>query len=238
MTSGIALSILTHHKCASNWMRRICREMERADLISYEIARMERRGSNHVPASAAPRVILDVNTEFVCGPEDHISAPRLIHFVRDPRDALVSTYWSWLKSHSNNTDEILSFRARAADMSVEDGLLALIPAFPMGNQLQTWPADMFDRVRRIRYEDLLTAFEDTLVAMFAHGDIHVPPDAAARIRRRTSFEKITGRKRGDERVDEHYRKGVAGDWRTYFTPPVSDAFHARHGWLGERLGYW
>jgi hypothetical protein len=35
--------------------------------------------------------------------------------------------------------------------------------------------------------------------------------------RRHSFERIAGRDRGTEDVKSHFRKGVAGGWRDYFT---------------------
>lgn len=81
-------------------------------------------------------------------------------------------------------------------MSVEDGLLALLPDFPTGQQLKTWTDEIFASVYPVRYEDLLTDFDATLTDMFTYGDIAIPPDTARRVRRRTSFEKITGRKRG------------------------------------------
>lgn len=238
MSADIALTILTHHKCASNWLRRICRELERAGVIAYEVAGGTKQQTAIVANPLAPRVVLDVNAACKAGDAPHFNVSRIVHFVRDPRDALVSNYWSWLKSHANNTPEILAFRERAVNLSVEDGLLALLPDFPMGQQLQTWTNETFESVHLIRYEDLLTGPEATLANMFAHGGISIPPDIASKVMRRTSFEKLTGRKPGEEDVEAHFRKGVSGDWRVYFTPRLTEAFHASYGWLGPRLGYW
>ncbi|MBK8050880.1 MAG: sulfotransferase domain-containing protein [Anaerolineales bacterium] len=47
----------------------------------------------------------------------------------------------------------------------------------------------------------------------------------------------SGRQAGEEDVHHHYRKGVVGDWRNYFTPQVTAAFRARYGALLIQLGY-
>ncbi len=53
-----------------------------------------------------------------------------------------------------------------------------------------------------------------------------------------SFERrANGRKPGEEAPGHKYRKGVAGDWRNYFTPRVADAFRAQYGDLLMQLGY-
>jgi lipopolysaccharide transport system ATP-binding protein len=52
------------------------------------------------------------------------------------------------------------------------------------------------------------------------------------------FESLTqGRKRGDEQVLAHERKGVAGDWRNHFTERIKAAFKARYGGLLVATGY-
>ena len=52
------------------------------------------------------------------------------------------------------------------------------------------------------------------------------------------FERLTGgRKRGQEDLAAHERKGVAGDWRNYFSERVTLAFKARYGGLLVATGY-
>ena len=46
------------------------------------------------------------------------------------------------------------------------------------------------------------------------------------------FESLTGgRSRGQEDVESHERKGVAGDWRNHFTGRITSAFERRFGEL-------
>lgn len=54
-----------------------------------------------------------------------------------------------------------------------------------------------------------------------------------------TFGRMSGSNRKPGEVDEmnHYRKGVPGDWRNYFTDRHIKAFRERYGDLVERLGY-
>lgn len=230
------LAILSHHKCATNWLRGICSRLARAGLIEVEVT-----GGRDGPAGGAAesrlRVRLDVNATAASTAWFGERPGPVVHFVRDPRDALVSNYWSWLKSHENNSAQILDFRARAETMGVEEGMLALIPDFPMGRQLSTWPEPLWAAARTVRYEDLLADFGPTLRSIFAPGGLAIPDRVAAEVQEATAFARITGRQSGQEDVSHHFRKGVAGDWRTYFTPRIAAAFEERWGWLGPRLGY-
>jgi hypothetical protein len=52
------------------------------------------------------------------------------------------------------------------------------------------------------------------------------------------FRTMTnGRTRGEEDASHHYRKGVAGDWRSHFTARHEAYFLAHYGDLLARLGY-
>jgi Sulfotransferase domain len=53
-----------------------------------------------------------------------------------------------------------------------------------------------------------------------------------------SFEKLSrGRERGQEDVTSFYRKGVAGDWKNFFTERDKQIYKEEAGELLIRLGY-
>ena len=52
-----------------------------------------------------------------------------------------------------------------------------------------------------------------------------------------SFERITGRKQGEESVKSHLRKGTPNQWLEYFTQDISDHFYQITGDLTQELGY-
>lgn len=58
-----SLAILSHHKCATNWLRSICRELGKQDLIAVDIVGGQESDSGSAAPSAAP-VLLDVNALF------------------------------------------------------------------------------------------------------------------------------------------------------------------------------
>ena len=62
--------------------------------------------------------------------------------------------------------------------------------------------------------------------------------AAAQAVSSASFEKLSkGRERGQEDVTSFYRKGIAGDWKNYFTERDKEIYKEEAGELLIRLGY-
>jgi hypothetical protein len=236
--SPYELVILSHHKCATNWIRNIARVMEQEGLVRATTISGKDKSRTDLKDCSAPTILLNVNAFRNSMKDIKLDQQPTVHFIRDPRDALVSNYWSWRGSHQINSDKILKFREAAQALSVEDGMLLLLNEFPMGRQLETWPAEYWNLVKQIRYENLLENFTETFRSIFAPAGIHVDVETLTRIEKKTSFETMTGRRLGEESVEHHYRKGVAGDWEKYFTPALTSAFQDRYGWLGSRLGYW
>jgi hypothetical protein len=52
-----------------------------------------------------------------------------------------------------------------------------------------------------------------------------------------SFARLAGRERGDEDPTSFFRKGVAGDWKTYFAERDERVFDEEAGELLATLGY-
>lgn len=231
-----SLVILSHHKCATNWLRGICRELAKQKIAKVEVV----GGIQKAPKGKEgrlPTILLNVNAG---APAKQILLPNTkanIHFIRDPRDAFVSNYFSWRYSHQQNNSELLEFRERAENLSVEEGMIELVDRFPMGRQLGNWTDSMWEATTPIRYEDMLADFSGTFAKMFSASGIDTTSVVDA-VREATNFKKVSGRDQGEEDVNSHFRKGKAGDWVNHFTPRLSAKFFAKHGWLGEKTGYW
>lgn len=172
----------------------------------------------------------------------HKPAPYAVFFVqRDPRDVLISWYFSNRYSHrpmATVNDE----RQALADMSDGDGILATVDHFgEIAGMLRSWAAAAKRQpgIRIVRYEDLTGA--DNLRAwseLLAHCDIMIPDDVLKRILDMYAFAKISGgRKPGEEDKTHKYRKGLAGDWKNYFDAAISRRFFDRYGDLPGELGY-
>lgn len=164
--------------------------------------------------------------------------------TRDPRDLVVSWYFSMKLSHQLLNDTIVEWRERLNSLPEEQGLCYAIQTMSedldLFGALDSWQqANAEDpRCRVFRFEDLISSrklevFED----LFTHCDIPIPRKKLQRLLTAHSFESLSGRKRGQEDTSSHLRKGQPGDWHNHFTPPVKEVFDATVGDLVERLGY-
>lgn len=232
------ICILSHHKCATNWLRAICNNLVKKDVAQLEVVGGKTNGADEADDVQKCKILLNVNAGGKAGERIVYDPNRNLHFVRDPRDALVSNYFSWRYSHKPTNERLIEFRDRSEEISVEEGMIELVEMFPMGSQLAAWPEALWKATTQIRYEDMLTDFDGTFREMFAHSGIELTDGLVAAIKEQTDFRKMSKRDDGSEDVTSHFRKGQSGDWSNHFTDRLSEAFFAKHGWLGERLGYW
>ena len=116
-----------HHKCATGWIDGILREVSLHLGARFRIVHGERdlRGAPTLGA-LVDREAVDVlaYTNATSALAATLPAHRAFHVVRDPRDILVSAYYSHLHSHSTkNWPELDEHRAALQRLSPEDGLL-------------------------------------------------------------------------------------------------------------------
>jgi lipopolysaccharide transport system ATP-binding protein len=161
------------------------------------------------------------------------------HFVilRDLRDTAVSGYFSLKLSHPlmGPAEKI---RRKLNSRDLEEGMLWILKNWlPINAKIcSSW---VKSNEAWIRYEDLLLNDSAILEEIFLKRCL-LGVDAAALREAVNScrFESLSqGRKRGEEDVSSHWRKGVAGDWRNYFTPKIKKIFKRRYGELLIMSGY-
>jgi len=165
---------------------------------------------------------------------------RAFFISRDPRDIVVSGYFSYRSSHTAMGD-VLQVRSALRDKSLKDGLLHVIKFLEdkgTFRALRSWAtAPSTDAVSLFRYEDLTGERQAEEVArMMRHCGIPIPPSELAALLSRYSFSRMRGSGAGAGPVS-HYRKGEAGDWRNHFDDDIYDVFAATTGDLVELLGY-
>jgi hypothetical protein len=210
---------------------------------------------------------------------------RGFHVVRDPRDILVSAYYSHLHSHSTKHwpelerhREVLKAQTKAEGLHSE---LAFLEA--QFEAMYRWDYEQ-DRVLELRMEDLTASPHEVFVRILRFLDlldeseqgyfeatmrtIHfkmnrlnqrgrrfmpgnapmfpvpriprssITPAILNRIIERKSFKRMSGgRKKGQENVKNHFRKGVPGDWRNHLDATHVEAFKRRYNPLVLKLGY-
>lgn len=185
-------------------------------------------------------------------PDAHI-----VHIVRDGRDQAVSSifyWWSWaqdkgklfpLSSKSQRRRDAYyedreSFGPERQSIFDEATLRGLAQSWSnnVGRAIDFGPRSFTDHYFEVKYEDLLEA----PASLFGEMVRFLGADADSRIIEacvnQNTFEKSSGnRVRGEEDPSSFFRKGIAGDWRNYFTERDKQIFKEEAGDLLIRLGY-
>ncbi len=163
---------------------------------------------------------------------------RVFFVIRDLRDTLVSFYFSVKYSHPLMTEPHKKLRERLLQINMEEGLIEIIQTW-----LQDFAAIQESWINRpevliVRYEDLVTNPSLYWRKIIKYCGWRVSETKLQSVLEGLSFERLSGgRKRGQENYRNHYRKGMPGDWKNYFTKPVKEAFKLRYGELLIKTGY-
>ena len=155
---------------------------------------------------------------------------KFIQIVRDGRDCAIS---GWFHNQRNaewvalNRGSLTEYLASFCDLWVLD--------LEHGQKFsQAHP----DRIRQIRYEDLVTNSEAILSRLFEFLGVNANPNILAHCREQASFAKQSGgRNPGDENRESFFRKGVAGDWRNHMSDEQNLLFREKAGQWLQRFGY-
>jgi hypothetical protein len=164
------------------------------------------------------------------------------HVVRDPRDVIVSAYFSHYYSHPDEYwPRLRHYRPYLRSLAKRDGLLAEMEF----NALFLAHMLMWDytnpRILELRFEDMITDRAMYFERAFRHlgvVPVQLSVDALTEIVEKYSFERLSGgRRAGSEDLTSHYRRGVPGDWRSHFQPCHVEYFKQLYNPLLLKLGY-
>lgn len=228
-----------HHKAGTNWIGRILRKIAVEFGWNFEIGT---RNKNYPEPETNIFHHWHSNIDF-----STLNGYLGSHMVRDPRDMVVSGYFyhlwcdeKWCKRPIDEFDG-KCYRDVLQELPQEEGM-----QFEMSSKYGTFQnvvknmtAWNYDdpRIKELRFEDLVNnagLFEDLFDF---YGFNNKEKEIAMKIVRESTFEKLSKRKAGIEDRKHHYRKGIPGDWRNYFTPCHKTWFKQYHQDLLEMLGY-
>ncbi|MFG0284953.1 MAG: sulfotransferase domain-containing protein [Phycisphaerales bacterium JB039] len=165
---------------------------------------------------------------------------RFVHLVRDGRDVVVSGMAHQRIIHERKGTALGAELARAvAQRRVAGPALERFGAFWEDTCAAADEAEaIFTNFLRLRYEDLLDDTHGELGRLLAFLGADAGDKACDACARAGAFEAMSGgRARGDEDLASVVRKGVAGDWRNWFSPEQAEAFEMRCGLWLDRHGY-
>lgn len=246
-----AAALLTHHRSASQFARaiasRLMREAGRS-VRGLSYGGGPRPGDQLGDCSTSQAIAALDFADLVANANacpafvdlfDLYGDWRAVHVWRDPRDVVVSTYWSTKTFHLANLPGIAEQREALAGLSIEGGLCATIDWLTwLWDQLRAWPPAE-NRMLSLSFSELTQNTPAALFAIARHLGVAegLGLRAVRQIAADFTFARFAdGRAVGDEKRDHHFRKGIAGDWRGTFTPTVQEYFTAAAGDLLDRWG--
>jgi lipopolysaccharide transport system ATP-binding protein len=225
---------VTHHKSGSQWIHRILLSLAGDRVVAPEVESAQFLNRPIEPGKVYPTVYI-TREQF-----DSVKVPagsRRFVVIRDLRDTLVSIYFSVKHSHPVLHERIQNRRQELQQMSLEDGLLHTIYLHLSGIAQFQW-SWLNAGEELIKYEDLLTDDEEILARVLLHRcRLGVDPMKFREVVLANRFEAFAGRKPGQENIHSHERKGIAGDWKNYFTDKITETFKRYYGSLLIATGY-
>lgn len=170
---------------------------------------------------------------------DHLEAYKIVLMVRDPRDILVSSYFSTAFSHpppGELSDKRAAFeqkRAWAKSIQIDEYVLAEAPR--LLKNLQRYNQLLLSRYPHtlvLRYEEMIGDFEGWLSKLIHYTGCTVTASLRQKLLENHHRQRPVG-----ENIDRHLRKGVAGDYREKLQPETIAELDKLLGNLLPVFGY-
>jgi hypothetical protein len=229
-----------HHKCGSTWITRVLTKV--LGHLGLSVL-----NQNHDLVMPKPGALDSIrkNYALLCWNSDWVYARLLecpgFHVIRDPRDVVVSGYFSHLDTHSEDKwPRLHYYRNLLRGQSKEEGLVSEM-SFSAGFLYAMYSWDYTQpRNLELRFEDLIADPRARFSAALDHlgiGETAMPRARLARILSASSFEVLSGGRRPGEEASHHFRRGVPGDWRNHFSTPHIDLFKRLYNPLLLKTGY-
>jgi hypothetical protein len=246
-----------YHKCLTSFYQRLMQALSTEFGFAwrpfYDDTAKFRHAALNEPGN---RVLLLTDRDDVQW--DELPAFRGSHFIRDPRDLVVSGYFyhlwtkeAWCQSPNFAWSAIVglpqfaqvepdpsrwprgvSYQAYLNRLDPERGmLLEMLSREGTFQQMRRWNFSN-PRILEIRYEEFAGNEEASCARLFDHYGF------GSRLRQRgLELARKFGLKSQAKKEKTHIRSGAVGQWAVNFPPAVKDEFKKAHGDLLVRLGY-
>lgn len=187
---------------------------------------------------------ITIPTNTVCTPlyiglNCYLEIPKPKHYRafclwRDPRDVVVSFYYSVRYSHPQIGLHPV-WRKELKTLNLNNGIIWTIHKL---DDMKIFDAlkgyeqctEKDPKCALYRYRDFFGNNHANEVAKLCDWlKITMPQNTLNKILKEISFENISGRKKGETNKYHHLRKGIAGDWKNHFTPQIKQVFLKVYG---------
>ena len=229
-----------HHKCATTWIAKILREISKRAGLSIAdnasaatLKQLKISDYNIICDRSAVKTDVDLFSNFNY---------HAFHVIRDPRDVIVSGYFSHKKTHPvDNWPRLIPHRIKLNCVSLEEGI-KLEMDFSSGilQTMHDWDYNN-PRVFETRFEKLTIDPLNEYIKIFTFLGLYphlISNHTLQIVIDMFSFKRMSkGRKIGEEDASSHYRKGVPGDWVNYIYGDNKLYFKDKFGQMLIDLGY-
>jgi hypothetical protein len=246
-----------YHKCLTMFYVRLMKSLSSEFGFAWEPI------YDDVPAfqqairrTAHDRVILLTDRDEIQW--DGLPDYRASHFIRDPRDLVVSGYFyhlwtkeawaraddfdwayctglpkfAWVEADASRRPQGVSYQTYLNTLDPERGMLMeMVSRERTFNQMRRWNFDN-PKILEMRYEEIVGNEEAACARLFDHYGFGADLRA-----RGLELARQFGLNNLAKREGSHVRSGAPDQWRTHFTPAVKELFKQAHGDLLIRLGY-
>ncbi|MCR8666370.1 sulfotransferase domain-containing protein [Aestuariibaculum sp. M13] len=181
-------------------------------------------------------------TNFYVGPNilKNLNAKyfRVFFILRDPRDLVVSWYYSAKYSHSL-TEDIKRVRSYLKECSFEEGIkysIDQMSEFGLFEGVRGWmqKSKNDDFFRIYLYEDFVEHYRDFCVNLISFLDLQTPNVSYDKIIDKHAYENYSnGRIKGNSDVKSHYRSAAINQWKTEFNSELIEYFEIKTNNLGQ-----
>jgi hypothetical protein len=172
-TQKSLLAAFGHHKCASMWVHSICEQVCLELGLKLGCVFVEREFGGDLERYVRERKIgflLYGNADFQQVQRLPMETIRAFHYVRDPRDIVVSAYFSHRNSHSTEAwPELVEYREKLRSCSKEQGLfLELDFRAQQFQEMRSWEEHSHNgSIRTYKIEDVISSPYQTFLEIFA-----------------------------------------------------------------------
>lgn len=248
-------------KTGSQWIKAILSD----DLVLEKTGLTIHTYHKYLPGNTDPRILTErffhqpfpencILTPLYMDYNSYMSIPkpacyRAFSIIRDPRDIIVSWYFSVKYSHPL-MGKIPRHREILNRVPPDEGLIYCIEylkEYGLFSALKSWvsrpgtdPSDSF--IKLFRFEDLVNMEQQLslLTDLFSHCHFQLTGNDIKYLMEKYRLEEMKKKAQKNQPGNQgisHYRKGIPGDWQNYFNEKVQSAFAQHLGDLLKELGY-
>jgi len=221
---------ITLEKCGSQWVRDVlCApeiEFYSGMSCSGETCSFLTKVNFELPEGKFSGPIFAMNrAEWHCW---KCPGDKAVVVLRDPRDRLISYFFSLFYSHSIDQHNEWAKNRMSNIKNDSQRIKQIINGFSYMTRFYLgWAIDADEDALVVRYELLVQDQRQEFGRILEWLGWHVPDKVLKAVVERLSFKNRSGRSPGETDIFSHYRRGIQGDWRNYFS--------REHGKLWEQL---